>query len=203
MRTIINSRFGFWVLLALPALWIILRYAGGVLTAMDAIPPSGETAARLMLAAMLIGPLAGLIGPRRWLVWLLARRRAIGVAAFAYAALHTVFYAIDMGGLAAILAELPLAAIWTGWADLAVLLALALTSNRPAMALLRRGWKRLQRLVYAAAVLTLLHWLWVHDGATEAVLHFAPLVVVWAALLARRTFAFSASRTVPSPQPGD
>lgn len=192
-----------WLLLGVPALWIVYRFAGGHVTAMDAIPPSGETAARLMIAAMLIGPLAGLIGPRRWLQWLLVRRRAIGVAAFCYAALHAVFYAIDMGSLAAIMAEFPLAAIWTGWAALAILLALALASNRPAVALLRRGWKPLQRLVYAGAVLTLLHWLWVHDGATEAVLHFAPLAIVWALLIARRNLAFPADIPSASPQLGD
>jgi DMSO/TMAO reductase YedYZ heme-binding membrane subunit len=54
-----------------------------------------------------------------------------------------------------------------------------------------------QRLAYPAALLTLLHWWWVHDGATTAVIHFVPLVLLWLALLWRRT-----RKTPLTPQAG-
>jgi sulfoxide reductase heme-binding subunit YedZ len=146
---------------------------------------------------MLIGPLAGVLGQRKWLMWLLARRRSLGVAAFAYAVAHLVFYAIDMGSLEAILGELPIASIWTGWLALALMLPLALTSNQAAMKALRAAWKRVQQLAYPAAVLTLLHWWWVHDGATAALVHFAPLALLWLLLALRKL-----NKSQPSPQAG-
>ncbi len=113
----------------------------------------------------------------------------MGVAAFVYALLHLFFYALDMGELAAIIDEMALPAIWTGWAALALMLPMALTSNQAAMRALKRAWKRVQRLAYPAAVLTLLHWLWIHDGAAVALLHIAPLVLLWLALAAKRLFS--------------
>lgn len=65
-----------------------------------------------------IEPAAGDSGPKRWLNWLVARRRAIGVAAFGYALVHLIFYLIDMGNLDDILAEWLAPGIWTGWAAL-------------------------------------------------------------------------------------
>ena len=186
-----------WLLLAVPGIAILYGWLTGAIATMDTIHPTGEMSARLMIAAMLIGPLAGVLGPKRWLLWLLARRRALGVGAFAYAIAHLIFYAIDMGSLEAILGELPIASIWTGWLALALMLPMALTSNQTAMKALRAGWKRVQQLAYPAAVLTLLHWLWIHDGATAAYVHFAPLVLVWL-LLALRKF----TKSQPSPQAG-
>ncbi len=197
MRTIINSVSLFWGVLALPGLVLLCGWSTGAILTMDMLHPTGETSARLMIAAMLIGPLAGLLGPRRWLLWLLARRRALGVAAFGYAAAHLAFYGIDMGSLQAVLGELPIASIWTGWLALGLMLPMALTSNQAAMKRLRAGWKRVQQLAYPAAVLTLLHWWLIHDGAIAALVHFAPLALLWLALALRQTF-----KSNPSPQAG-
>ncbi|MEY4473761.1 MAG: hypothetical protein RL671_2065 [Pseudomonadota bacterium] len=197
MRTIINSVSLFWGVLALPGLVLLYGWSTGAILTMDMLHPTGETSARLMIAAMLIGPLAGLLGPRRWLLWLLARRRALGVAAFGYAAAHLAFYGIDMGSLQAVLGELPIASIWTGWLALGLMLPMALTSNQAAMKRLRAGWKRVQQLAYPAAVLTLLHWWLIHDGAIAALVHFAPLALLWLALALRQTF-----KSNPSPQAG-
>lgn len=197
MRTIINSVKLFWLILAVPGLAMLHGWWTGAIETMDMLHPTGETSARLMIAAMLIGPLAGVLGQRKWLMWLLARRRSLGVAAFAYAVAHLVFYAIDMGSLEAILGELPIASIWTGWLALALMLPMALTSNQAAMKLLRAAWKRVQQLAYPAAVLTLLHWWWVHDGATAALVHFAPLALLWLLLALRKL-----NKSQPSPQAG-
>jgi len=197
MRTIINSVKLFWLILAVPGLAMLHGWWTGAIETMDMLHPTGETSARLMIAAMLIGPLAGVLGQRKWLMWLLARRRALGVAAFAYAVAHLLFYAIDMGSLEAILGELPIASIWTGWLALALMLPMALTSNQAAMKALRAGWKRVQQLAYPAAVLTLLHWWWVHDGATAALVHFVPLALAWLLLALRKL-----TKSQPSPQAG-
>ncbi len=182
MRTILNKRQPFWLLLSLPAILLLFGWGQGRIDSMDMLHPTGEWSARLMIVAMLISPLQSVLGAKEWLNWLLMRRRAIGVAAFGYAVLHLVFYLIDMGNLGDILAEWLAPGIWTGWAALVLMLPLALTSNDRSMRWLKAGWKRLQRLVYPAALLTLLHWIWVHNSYGAALAHFVPLGLL---LLAR------------------
>ncbi|NJM51521.1 MAG: iron reductase [Sphingomonadales bacterium] len=146
---------------------------------MEATANSGEWSARYMIAAMMIGPLIALAGMKSWLRWILARRRALGVAAFCYALLHLVLYLADMGALNAIIAEMLLPGIWTGWAAILIMLPIALSSNDMALRRLKTGWKKLQRLVYPAALFTLLHWLWVHSSPVEAMIHFSPLMLLY------------------------
>lgn len=193
MRTIINSVRLFWLILASPGLVMLYDWWSGTIETMDMIHPTGETSARLMITAMLIGPLAGVLGPRKWLLWLLARRRALGVAAFAYAVAHLAFYAIDMGSFDAILGEVPITSIWTGWLAFLLMLPMAMTSNQAAMKALRAGWKRIQQLAYPAALFTLLHWWWIHDGATAALVHFSPLALLWLVLIVRKFAKFRLS----------
>ena len=167
-----------WAVLAIPALPILAAAAvpGADLEAL--LNPTGEWSARLLIVALMLTPLALLLPNSRAVRWLVSRRRAFGLAAFAYAALHTAFYVVAMGHLDDMLAELGATGIWTGWAALLVMLPLAATSNDAAMRALRSGWKRLQRLAYAAAVLTLVHWISIHDGLGGALAHFAPLALL-------------------------
>jgi methionine sulfoxide reductase heme-binding subunit len=181
LRIILNKKLTFWALLCLPAMLMIRPYVVGDVIAMDMLHPTGEWSARFMIAAMVLSPLLSLIGPRPWLSWLIQRRRALGVAAFAYATLHLVFYIIDMGNLDDILAEFLALGIWTGWAAMLLFVPLALTSNDASMRALKAGWKRLQRLVYPAAVLVLVHWIFIHNNLGPALLHFAPLMLLVAA----------------------
>jgi methionine sulfoxide reductase heme-binding subunit len=178
MRTILNNRISFWALLAIPAALILLSLMRGQAEMMDVVAPSGEWSARFMIAAMMIGPLADLLGSGPAMRWLIVRRRALGVAAFCYAAVHLIFYIIDMGAFQEVWNELPLPGIWTGWAALTLMLPLALSSNDAAMRKLKARWKKLQRLVYPAAVLTLFHWALVHNSAIESILYFTPLLLL-------------------------
>lgn len=174
----LDHRLSLWALLALPALAMLTGFGRGSVEAMDLLHPSGELSARLMIIAIAISPLIRLFGPRKWLQWLAARRRAFGVAAFAYAVLHLVFYIIDMGNVADMAAEALAPGIWTGWAAFALMMVPAVLSNDASMRALKVQWKRLQRLVYPAAVLTLLHWIWVHNNLGPALVHFIPLALI-------------------------
>jgi methionine sulfoxide reductase heme-binding subunit len=178
MRTIINSKYLVWTILALPGIVMARGYAGGAVDALELLHPTGETSVRLMVIALCLGPLRDLLGPRQWLQWLVARRRWIGVAAFCYALAHLLFYAIDLGTLEDILAEVTEHAIWTGWVALAVLAVPAATSNEAAMRGLRAGWKLVQRLVYPAAFFTVLHWGLIESHWLPALVHIAPIVVL-------------------------
>jgi len=173
-----TSRPLFWALLALPAVPMLATATAPGADFEELLHPSGEWSARLLVVALILTPLSLLLPRNGGVRWLLARRRAIGVAAFGYAALHTVFYVAAMGNLDDILAELGATGIWTGWLALLVMVPLAVTSNDATMRALRAGWKRLQRLAYVAAILTLVHWITVHDGLGAALVHFAPLALL-------------------------
>lgn len=177
---IMNHRFSLWILLALPAVAMLSGYGRGTVEAMDLLHPSGEMSARLMIVAMAISPLISILGPRKWLRWLAARRRALGVAAFAYALLHLVLYIIDMGNVGDMIAEALAPGIWTGWAAFVLMMVPAILSNDRSMRALEARWKQLQRFVYPAAVLTLLHWIWVHNNLGPALVHFIPLALILA-----------------------
>jgi sulfoxide reductase heme-binding subunit YedZ len=181
LRIILNKKAAFWLLLSIPALIMLREYLSGNIIAMDMLHPTGEWSARLMIIAMILSPLVSLIGPRPWLNWLVQRRRALGLCAFAYAVLHLIFYIIDMGNLDDMLAEFWALGIWTGWAAMLLFVPLAITSNDASMRALKAKWKQLQRLVYPAAVLVLVHWIFIHNNLGPALVHFIPLTLLVAA----------------------
>ena len=186
-----------WAVLALPALVELSGFATvpGMWPG-DLLHPTGEWSARFIIIALMLTPLAQLFPRNAVVTWLVRHRRAFGVAAFAYAVLHLVFYVLDMETVAAMLAEIGAPGIWTGWLALLCLLPPALASSDAAMRALRRNWKRVQRLAYPAAVLTLVHWVLVHDGMVSALVHFAPLILLQALRLARQFHRPPAERTI-------
>lgn len=178
------ARIALWLLLALPAAGMAYLLASGTTLAMDFLHPSGEMSVRLMIAAMLPGPLSGIFEPNRFLRGWLAIRRNLGVAAFGYAMLHLAFYLIDMGVIAAIVDELALPPIWTGWLAFALMIAPAAISHDAAMRLLGRSrWKCIQRLVYPVLAISLIHW-WLLDWEWRpAAIHLVPLLGAWIILI--------------------
>jgi methionine sulfoxide reductase heme-binding subunit len=158
-----------WLALAVPGFWIAARwfltpdaYGYG-----HAIADSGDWAAWLLLAALAVTPLRRWFGTAPWTAWLARHRRALGVASFAYAALHTAIYLADRTSLTQIIAEAGAPELLTGWLALLLFAPLAATSNDRAVRALKRSWKRLHRLVHPAAVLVFAHWaLTAFDPAT-------------------------------------
>lgn len=178
IKNFFNNRQVFWLILSIPAIPLLIGLANGGMSPHVALHPTGETATRLMIITMMISPLRVIFPHARWLYWLLRRRRPLGVAAFFYAALHTVLYLVDKGTFATILAELPQTGIWTGWLAMLIFVPLAITSNDASVRYLGQMWKPLQRWVYPAAVLTVLHWAFVSDGIGGVVVHFLPLALL-------------------------
>lgn len=181
LRTVLASRLFIWGLLALPSVPMILAVLSGQ-PGPDGRPvtemllhPTGEFSARFMIIAMILTPLRMMFPGSGFWRWMMQRRRYFGVAAFAYAAFHTVLYLVDMGSLRAILGEFLALGIWTGWLALFVFVPLAVTSNDWSVRRMGAAWKRLQRWVYLAAVATLLHWIFVHNNLGPALVHFLPL----------------------------
>jgi sulfoxide reductase heme-binding subunit YedZ len=171
------AKLGLWGLLALPAAVIFFRLFAGEMLA-DQLAVTGEWSARLIIIALMLTPLVQLFPASKTVRWLIRHRRAFGVAGFAYALLHLIIYVIDMTTIADMISELSAPAIWTAWLAFFCLIPPAFSSSDAAMRWLRRQWKTVQRLAYPAAIFTLIHWLLVHDGLAEALLHFLPLVVL-------------------------
>lgn len=176
------SPYWLWLVLALPGLGMAYELATTTNPRIYHIlvHPTGEFSARFMILSMMATPLMllfkGWRGPR----WLKKNRRYFGVAAFAYAAAHTVFYLIDKATLDRVIGELPRLYIWTGWIAFAIFIPLAATSMDYFVRIMGPRWKSLQRWTYGAAVLTLVHWASLHDwGHPEvAFVHFAPLIAL-------------------------
>ena len=185
LRKLVDSKPLLWTLLALPAAHILYRIFAEALWPDELVAPSGEWAARLIILALMLTPLSMLLPRLRLVGWLVRRRRAFGVAAFCYAMLHLAFYVAEMETVANMLAELGALGIWTGWLALLLMLPLAATSNDAAMRALKAGWKKLQRLAYPVALLTLVHWIVVHNAPAEALLQFAPLALLESWRIAR------------------
>lgn len=167
-----------YALLAVPAVVMLYRLLSGGAGADELLHGSGEFSARLMIIAMAATPLRTLWAQAAWSGWLLRNRRTFGVMAFVYAALHTLFYVIDMQSLAYMLAELGALSIWTGWLALLLFIPMAVTSNDWSIRYLGRRWRWLHRLIYVAAVAVLVHWIYVHNNAAAAWIHFIPLLVL-------------------------
>lgn len=173
------------VALTVPGVFMLRDFLSGTTLAMDLLDPSGEMAVRLMILAMLPGPLVEAFGSSRFLRGWLMVRRNLGVAAFGYALLHLLVYAVDMT-LPAMLDEALLPGISTGWLALALLIPPAAISTDAAVRALGRRWKLVQRLVYVSLILAIAHWLLLSWEWLPTVLHLAPLILAWLLRLHRR-----------------
>lgn len=176
------SPYWLWIVLSLPAFGMAYEIATSTNPRIIHIllHPTGEFSARFLIIAMLATPLCMLFKGWRGPRWLRKNRRYFGVAAFAYAALHTVFYIYDAATIERMLHQLPRLYIWTGWAAFAIFIPLAVTSMNYFVRKMGPAWKPLQRWTYPAAVLTLVHWAALHDwrDPTAAIVHFTPLALL-------------------------
>lgn len=132
---------------------------------------TGEFTGRFMITAMAISPLRLIWPETRFLRWLVNRRRYFGVAAFTYALAYTVLYLIQVGSLSGLLGEFLAFGIWTGWLALFIFIPLLMNLNDASVRHLRSRWKPLQPLVYLSALVTALHWLFVHNNLAPAFVH--------------------------------
>jgi len=143
---------------------------------------SGDWALRLLLATLAITPLRRLTGRAEWVRY----RRMLGLFAFFYACVHlTVYLVIDLGGYwSQLLTEIAKRPYMTvGFSAWLILVPLALTSTRGMMRRLGGRWQKLHKLVYPAALLACLHFLWlVKADHREPLVYLAVLTTL---LLAR------------------
>jgi methionine sulfoxide reductase heme-binding subunit len=136
---------------------------------------TGKTAMVLLVASLACTPANTVFGFRP----ALKVRRALGLYAFLYAAVHfAIFIGLDYGfDLRLVALELAEKRyILVGFAALLILLALAVTSTKGWQRRLGKTWKKLHRWVYLAGVLVIFHYIWVQKSDIRE-----PLV--WGAVL--------------------
>ena len=184
LKRVLDAPSTTWILLALPAPALIVDFEERERYYAEIMYESGLLATQLVLLALAITPLIhltkGWLHAQRVLRWLQTRRRYIGIAAFCYATLHTIFYLRETGSVELAVLDLAEMDLAMGWLAFALLAVLAATSNNISVRLLGRRWKVLQRAAYVAAALTALHWYLINQFQMELLLWFAPIVLLQA-----------------------
>ncbi|AUH49485.1 sulfoxide reductase heme-binding subunit YedZ [Chromobacterium sp. ATCC 53434] len=165
------------------AAWIVL--SGAAVNPVEFITHSTGTWALVwLLATLAMTPLRRLSG---W-AWPLRCRRMLGLFAFFYASLHFTTYVwldqfFDWPHIVKDITKRPFVTV--GFAAVALMTPLALTSTRGWMRRLGRNWGRLHRLVYPVAVLAVVHYWWLVKKDISQPLIYA---AVLAALLGLRVW---------------
>lgn len=164
----------------IPAVWL---FYAGIADQLGADPMRyleqalGLWALRFLIATLAITPLRQLFNLN-----LLRYRRAIGLLAFYYAALHLITYMVldqglDMAAIVADIVKRPYITI--GMATFVILVPLAVTSNNAAIRRMGgQAWARLHRLVYVAAIGAVLHYILVVKSWPTEPLVYAAIVAV-------------------------
>lgn len=152
-----------WLLCAVPFVVVMIKGFTGHLGANPAeklIRETGEWALRWLWLTLAISPLREAAS----LPTLMRYRRALGVTTFVYALLHFLAYAwLDKGLVIDDIVKdvIKRNFILVGVVALALMTPLALTSFNTAIRKLGgRRWQALHKLVYAVALLGLLHFYW-------------------------------------------
>ena len=150
-----------WALGAIPLAllaWDILHGNLGIDPVRDIEHRLGRTALYFLIGTLAVTPLLRLTR-----INLVRFRQALGLICFSYVILHlSAWVVFDMAFLWAQMLKdvVKRPYLIFGMLALLMLLALAVTSNRFSMRRMGVGWRRLHRLIYPAAVLAAIHWIW-------------------------------------------
>ncbi len=152
---------------------------------------TGEWTLRFLIIALAITPLRRISNQ----VEFTRQRRMLGLFALFYATLHLavwLVFLLEFQWFAIIEEVLERPYITVGFSAYVVLLALGITSPKFMVRKLGKNWKRLHKLVYLAAVLGVLHLLWILRLDIGPAVFYGSLVAlllgyrVWFSLKARR-----------------
>ena len=127
---------------------------------------TGKTALILLILSLAGTPIYTIFGFKQ----VLRVRRALGLYAFMYAALHFLtFVGLDYGFDFDLIGQgiLGQRYVLAGFTAGLLLLPLAITSTRGWQKRLGKNWKRLHRLVYLAGILAIVHFVWLVKDIRE------------------------------------
>jgi sulfoxide reductase heme-binding subunit YedZ len=184
------------LLLALPAVWLVYAAFNDLLGANPAealTRSTGDWTLRALCVVLAITPLRVLTATPA----LQRFRRTLGVGTFVYACLHMLCYAwfdqgLDLNDIWLDILKRPF--IWLGFSGLVCMLPMAATSFNAAIRYMGvKRWQLLHRLVYAVAVLAVLHFFWMRAGKNDFT-EVAVYAVILSSLLGWRVRSFISTR---------
>lgn len=143
----------------------------------------GETGLQLLLLGLAITPLRRFSGLN-----LLRFRRAIGLTAFLYIAVHlTVWLVLDLQSFTRIWMDIVKRPYITiGMLGFVLMIPLAVTSNNWSLRKLGQAWRRLHKLVYVAVMLGAVHFVMLVKGFQIEPLLYLSAVLTLLALRMKR-----------------
>lgn len=175
-----------WLLLAthigalLPLAFLIWGYATNQLSVnpiQEITFRTGKYALILLVLSLACTPINTVFGFKQ----VIPLRRWLGLYAFFYVCLHLLtFVGLDYGfAFDLIMQEIAEKRyVLVGLAAFLLLLPLAITSTRGWMRRLGKNWKRLHRVVYAAALLAVLHYTWVVKSDVREPLIYGGIIML-------------------------
>jgi sulfoxide reductase heme-binding subunit YedZ len=170
----------------LPLAWLLWDTAQGQLTVnpiQDITTRTGEAALTLLVLSLACTPLNTLFGLKQ----VLPLRRPLGLYAFLYVCLHLLTFSVLDYGLDWNLIQQAIVEkrfVLVGFAAFLLLLPLAITSTKWWMRKLGKNWKQLHKLVYLAAPLAVLHFIWLVKSDYREPLIYGAIVIGLLALRA-------------------
>lgn len=180
----LNSRTALTIVLCLFAIPFVMELFNQLWTHRQYnhfLRDTGEWSARLLIITLLISPLRILFKKNQFLCWMNRQKRVFGIFTFAYSSIHLAGYFVENSSASAVVTDLTEPMVLFGWIAFLIFIPLALTSNNASIRLMKgKNWKNMQRAVYVAAILILLHWLWGehHFRWYPVLVHFTPLAVL-------------------------
>jgi len=199
-------KWGVHVAALMPLAVILILAWQGRLTAnpiQDITLRTGQTALVLLVLSLSITPLYTAFTIKE----LLPLRRRLGLYAFFYAMLHfLIFVGLDYGFDPELLKEAIFEKRYAlvGFAAFLILLPLALTSTKGWMRRLGKRWKALHRWVYVAAVLVIVHYVWLVKSDIRTPLLYGAVVgillILRAPAVARRVRQLRQARRGQQPR---
>jgi len=145
---------------------------------------TGKAALVLLVLALACTPLNTVFGFRQ----VVGLRKPLGLYAFLYATLHFLtFVGLDYQFDPELLKEAIFKKRYAlvGFATFLALLPLAITSTKGWMRRLGKNWKRLHRLIYLAALLAVIHFVWLVKSDVREPLAYGAVVAMLLALRLR------------------
>ena len=170
--TLIASKIFVWAACLAPFAWLVVRAFElgssnlGPNPVEEVLHTLGKTGLNILLITLAVTPVRQLTG----LNVLIRFRRLLGLFSFFYIVMHFLAYALLDLRLAwstifVDIAERPYITI--GMLALLMMIPLAITSTRAMQRRLKRKWGKLHSMIYAIAILGVLHFQWQTKGDLE------------------------------------
>jgi len=167
-----------------PFWWLYLGLTGGlgVEQINELEHRLGEAGLQLLIASLAVTPLRRVAG-----INLIRFRRMLGLMTFYFVSLHLlVWLVLDVQIPAQIWADIVKRPYVTvGFTAFLLMIPLALTSSNRAVRRLGANWRRLHKLVYPAAVLGAVHFIWLAKGFQVEPLIYLGVILALLALRVR------------------